>query len=459
MPMRALFALLLLLWSPAAFAQAVPWRVTEAAGQVEVRRGAQLAAARRGAVVAPGDLVTTGANGRAVLVRGRDFVIVSPRTQLRVPGAQEEQGGVIRMLQTSGRAQYRIERQAAPHFGVRTPHLVALVKGTVFTVDVSEDGATVAVTEGRVEVATLSGEMRQMVEPGFAAGVLAADPDRLTHARSADPRAESSANRVSNRGGASAEHRRDGRNRERGERPRLAYGELGSGNRELAGDDGQDRRAREARRSFDEAVRNHESNAGGNGNAGSSGNAGGDVSNGNGGSNLPDPGAPSAGAGQGPAQPGGGGSSGSHSGSGSSDSSSGPGGGAPNVTVPALDAVTAPVTAPVTEAVAPVTSPVIETVAPVTAPVIQAIAPVTAPVIETVAPVTAPVIEAVAPVTAPVIEAVAPVTAPVMETGIAPVLAPVLAPVTAPAPVTVPPAAPSSPATDPSRCLLGLVCL
>jgi hypothetical protein len=305
MHLRALIAFLLLLWSPAAFAQSVPWRVTEAAGQVELRRGTQAVAARRGAVVAPGDLVSTGPNGRAVLVRGRDFVIVSPRTQLRVPGAQEEGGSQhLRMVQASGRARYRIERRATPHFGVRTPHLVALVKGTVFTVTVGEEGASVSVSEGRVEVTTLAGGMSQMVEPGFAASVSARDPERLTHGESVEARAEMARgprpeergrsedrrNDEGQDGNASAEHRDDGGRHGAGrDAPRLDYAPLdgqpggvsapgGNGNGEAIG------RVRDTERRLADTLAQHLPNPGGNG-GGNADNGGGN----GGGSATPPP--------------------------------------------------------------------------------------------------------------------------------------------------------------------------
>ena len=338
MHLRALIAFLLLIWSPAAFAQTAPWRVTEAAGQVQVQRGSQVIAARRGAAIAPGEVVSTGANGRAVLVRGRDFVIVSPRTRLRVPGTSE-QGGNIRMIQAAGRAQYRIERQAAPHFAVRTPHLVALVKGTVFTVTVGENGATVAVSEGRVEVATLAGEMRQMVEPGFAASVSAADPARLSHGRSDDAQAAHEPRRSPTGGAASAE--REARGTEDGDRvsrggghgqPRLEYGDLGNISRGNGGGTGHElNRIRDAERSVAEAVAQavQGANHGGPGPANGPGAGGG---SGSGGGSLPapgpatDPAAPSTPAPPSTSPPSGSdssGSGGSNSGPGSTDSGSG----------------------------------------------------------------------------------------------------------------------------------------
>jgi len=487
MILRTLIALLVLIWSPAAaVAQGAPWRFTEAAGQVEVRRGAQVAAARRGATVAPGDLISTGANGRAVLVRGRDFVIVSPRTQLRVPAGGEAGGPQhVRMLQSSGRAQYRIERRSAPHFGVRTPHLVALVKGTVFTVTVGEEGATVAVSEGRVEVATLSGEMSQVVDPGFAASVSAADPARLSHGESAEARAEIAAMTVSNRGGSSAGHRNDdgangaghrndrGRDGRTSEMPRLEYDSLAAGSRGPSERSDDIRRVRDAEIKVAEALAQHAqlpgNNSGGNGNEGDNGNEGGN----NGGGNvvpapsvpvpaLPVPAVPlpaqpipsDSGNGSGattpPALPpvvapgpvgsnSGPGSTNSGSGSGSGSSGSDSGSGSGIATPPSSPPPSAPAPAPSEPAPAP-SSPAPAPSSPAPAPSDPAPAPASPPPAPS-EPAPAPAEPAPAPV-----EAVPAPTSP--STSPPPPTSP-----------TTPPPPPSASSSEPSRCLLGLVCL
>ena len=175
--LRAL-VVLLLFWSHAAFAQVPLWRVTEAAGAVQVQNGGRTAAATRGATLRPGDVVTTGADGRAVLVRGQEYVIVAARTRLRLPAAAEERG-IVQMIQDWGRATFRIEKKATPHFGVKTPYLVALVKGTTFTVTADSKGAEVAVEEGRVEVGTPDGTVRRMVAAGMAAGIASAQPGQI----------------------------------------------------------------------------------------------------------------------------------------------------------------------------------------------------------------------------------------------------------------------------------------
>jgi hypothetical protein len=160
---------LLLLWSQPALAQAPAWIVGDAGGAANLHRDGNVQPLRRGLRLQPGDMVATGPNGRASLARGREFIVVSPNTRLTIPAAAQQDGGLTQIIQHIGRAMFNIERRATPHFGVRTPHLAALVRGTVFTVTVDDRGCRVAVTEGRVEVSTHDGSARQFVDPGMQA--------------------------------------------------------------------------------------------------------------------------------------------------------------------------------------------------------------------------------------------------------------------------------------------------
>ena len=174
-----LLALLALLWSPPARAATPLWRVTEVAGDVRLQTADGVRPARRGASLSAGDAIVTAAGARAVLTRGTEFVIVSSGTRLRLPGA-DRPGGIVQMLQDFGSAVYRIQKKMTPHFGVETPYLAAVVKGTTFRVDAGARGASVQVLEGRVEVATGDGSDRRMAVPGMTVEVSAAQPDRLT---------------------------------------------------------------------------------------------------------------------------------------------------------------------------------------------------------------------------------------------------------------------------------------
>ncbi|MGE0120808.1 MAG: FecR domain-containing protein [Dongiaceae bacterium] len=134
-----------------------PWIVAEAVAPVEVRhdrgRWEPLAA---GATIAAASEIRTGRDGRVLLVRGADRVQLFARSYLELPPAQED-GAMTRFVQWLGQALFEVEPRPSPRFEVETPYLVATVKGTVFAVEVSQDGAAVAVTAGTVAVATPGG--------------------------------------------------------------------------------------------------------------------------------------------------------------------------------------------------------------------------------------------------------------------------------------------------------------
>lgn len=155
------------------------WQVSEASGEVRLTHEGQSRAAVRGALLASGATITTGAKARAVIVRGEEFVVISPGSQLRVPAASSP-NTVMQMIEDFGTAVFKIKKKSTPHFGVQTPYLAAVVKGTTFTVTVGPEGGSVQVTEGAVEVSTLDGGAADLVEPGDIASVGASDLYQLT---------------------------------------------------------------------------------------------------------------------------------------------------------------------------------------------------------------------------------------------------------------------------------------
>src|SRR3712207_3231303 len=73
----------LLLMSGEAMAQGAGWKVSEVSGDVRLVQNGRVRAATRGALLSSGSTIATGGNARAVIVRGEEFVVISPRTQLR----------------------------------------------------------------------------------------------------------------------------------------------------------------------------------------------------------------------------------------------------------------------------------------------------------------------------------------------------------------------------------------
>ena len=174
---KAIFALGLLV-SSAAYAGAPGWSLSETSGQVTVVSTGLVKAATRGGTVAAGDVINTGRNGRAVLVRGEEYLVVAPNSRIRV-AEPAKTGGLTQIIENFGNVIYKIKKMTMPHFAVETPFLAAVVKGTTFSVTVTDKGASVQVIEGKVEVATRDGGASYLVLPGDIGSVNGAAPGSL----------------------------------------------------------------------------------------------------------------------------------------------------------------------------------------------------------------------------------------------------------------------------------------
>ena len=173
------FALLVSgLMSGSAFAGTPAWTFSESAGQVFVLSPGVSRAAHRNDALKVGDVVVTGPNGRAIVVRGQEYLVVAPNSRFRIADPAKT-GGLTQIVEQAGNIVYRIKKMTTPHFAVQTPYLAAVVKGTTFSVTVNENGATVQVLEGRVEVATRDGGASYMVLPGDIGSVSATAMQKL----------------------------------------------------------------------------------------------------------------------------------------------------------------------------------------------------------------------------------------------------------------------------------------
>ncbi|MBY0303119.1 MAG: FecR family protein, partial [Sphingomonas ginsenosidimutans] len=176
---RALAVLLAASCSTQALAGPAGWTISEASGPVTIARAGVSTVATRGGAVSAGDVVSTGRGGRAVLVRGTEFMMVAPGSRLRLP-AEAQPAGVTRVIEELGNVVFMIKKKMTPHFEVKTPYLAAVVKGTTFSVGVSGAGTSVQVLEGAVDVATLDGGAHDLVTPGAVAMVAAGNRMRMT---------------------------------------------------------------------------------------------------------------------------------------------------------------------------------------------------------------------------------------------------------------------------------------
>jgi hypothetical protein len=155
-----------------AIAQDTSWRVSKSSGEVWIDApGAQPVALSADAVLSPGASVRTGANGRVLLIRGAETIMVSPNSAVQIPAGKSGNGGVTTILQRSGSLLLEVEKKNVRHFEVSTPYLAAVVKGTQFRVTVDEGGSRVEVLRGQVQVTDFKSGQRALVNPSQTAAV------------------------------------------------------------------------------------------------------------------------------------------------------------------------------------------------------------------------------------------------------------------------------------------------
>lgn len=148
------------------------WTVESQSGQVQlVKSGISPIALTPGDVFDGGDWIETGPDGRALLRRGEETIVVAPNSRIGLPNGQS--GAITtRILQTLGTILLTVEKKAKQHFAVETPYLIAVVKGTTFTVSVDGGRSNVHVVEGLVEVKNQASGRSVLVHPGQIGSVL-----------------------------------------------------------------------------------------------------------------------------------------------------------------------------------------------------------------------------------------------------------------------------------------------
>ena len=175
---RTMIVAIGLLLGTGAWAAPSAWKISDLSGPVTVASATASTTGRRGQSVATGETVETGRNGRVVLVRGRDYIVVAAGSRLRV-GEPSKASTLPQIIQIIGKAAYAIDKRLNPDFEVKTPNLAAIVKGTKFDVTVTPEGCAVSVREGRVEVQTSDGGARFMAHRGDTGTVMTDSRNRI----------------------------------------------------------------------------------------------------------------------------------------------------------------------------------------------------------------------------------------------------------------------------------------
>ena len=156
------------------------WSISKSSGEVwAITAGAQQASLSQGAGndLKPGETIRTGRNGRVLLVRGQESILVAPNSSVTIPKDAGDLSTTI--VQQAGSILLDVEKRNVKHFAVETPFLAAVVKGTQFRVSVTAVGTSVNVLQGQVEVADFRSGQIARVLPGQAATSSASGPGGL----------------------------------------------------------------------------------------------------------------------------------------------------------------------------------------------------------------------------------------------------------------------------------------
>ncbi|MGY0572734.1 FecR family protein [Bradyrhizobium sp. RDM12] len=145
------------------------WSVSKSSGEVWLAtNGAQQVSLNQQEMLKPGDTIRTGRNGRVLLVRGEETILISPNSVVGVP-TEKKEGLSTTIIQQAGSILLEVEKRKVKHFEVETPYLAAVVKGTHFSVTVGAGSTKVGVLRGQVEVSDFRTGQIAQVMPGQVA--------------------------------------------------------------------------------------------------------------------------------------------------------------------------------------------------------------------------------------------------------------------------------------------------
>ena len=148
-----LLAVTLLLGSPASLAvDSGDIVVVSAKGEVHIATNGTERKVRAGGVLELPASVRTGRDGSLELKQGATTVSVGPDTLLEFPALEKRGAPIDRIVQPRGNAFYNIGKREGRKLRVESPYLVGVIKGTQFNVAAQEDGTTISLFEGLLEV-------------------------------------------------------------------------------------------------------------------------------------------------------------------------------------------------------------------------------------------------------------------------------------------------------------------
>lgn len=137
-----------------AHALAAAPEVVVIAVQGEVSVAAQGAAhtPKKGEVVSLPAAIVTGATGSIELAQGATTVSAAPNSAFEIPAPAVAGDLIDHIVQSRGNAFFSVAKREVRKLRVETAYLVAVVKGTQFSVLAQDDSSTISLFEGHLEI-------------------------------------------------------------------------------------------------------------------------------------------------------------------------------------------------------------------------------------------------------------------------------------------------------------------
>ena len=158
------------------------WRIQNSFGEYSVgehKLDARPAANEETVVsIKSGDTIRTGANGRVLLVRGAESILVAANTVIDVP-LSPKNGGMAALFQQAGLVQYALASPNLKNIVVKTPYLSVAANSASFQVAVQKDSTQVKVRHGGVDVFDFKSGQRAHIAAGQAADVTVSSGQNL----------------------------------------------------------------------------------------------------------------------------------------------------------------------------------------------------------------------------------------------------------------------------------------
>lgn len=128
-------------------------------GDVKIKSGDETSGATAGRILKYGDVVVSGRRSSAQIQYGETGVFrLSPRSRLRIADISSMEKGKGDLELNRGSVFCALTRTGKKGFRVKTPTVVASVRGTVFKVSADTGKSRVSVLKGRVRVNPVSGK-------------------------------------------------------------------------------------------------------------------------------------------------------------------------------------------------------------------------------------------------------------------------------------------------------------